>query len=187
MSLTIDEPKAFINNIQNQFTVYTLLMMPESGSSTTVIHIVSEMSTLSWQYNRYADVFSEENADKLSSHQDHDHVIETERHELLYDSLYNLSETELQVLREYLDNILVKKWIQHFISSAEASVLFVLKNEESLYLCVDYRDLNKITIKNCHSLLLISETLNWLSEVKMFIKLDLKNAYHCIRIKKDNE
>ncbi len=187
MSLTIDEPKAFINNIQNQFTVYTLLMMPESGSSTTVIHIVSEMSTLSWQYNRYADVFSEENADKLSSHQDHDHVIETERHESLYDSLYNLSETELQVLREYLDNILVKKWIQHFISSAEASVLFVLKNEESLYLCVDYRDLNKITIKNCHSLLLISETLNWLSEVKMFIKLDLKNAYHCIRIKKDNE
>ncbi len=81
----------------------------------------------------------------------------------------------------------MKKWIQHFISSAEASVLFVSKNEESLCLCIDYRDLNKITVKNYHSLSLISETLNQLSEVKMFIKLDLKNAYHCIRIKKDNE
>jgi len=95
--------------------------------------------------------------------------------------------TELQVLKEYLDNILAKKWIQHSVSSVEASVLFVSKNEESLHLCVDYRDLNKIIIKNHHSLSLISETLNHLSEVKMFIKLDLKNAYHHIRIKKDNE
>jgi len=57
----------------------------------------------------------------------------------------------------------------------------------TLYLCVDYKDLNKITVKNHYSLLLISKTLNHLSEVKMFIKLDLKNAYHCIRIKKDNK
>jgi len=65
--------------------------------------------------------------------------------------------------------------------------LFVLKNEEDLHLYVDYKDLNKITVKNHHSLLLISETLNHLSEVKMFIKLNLKNTYHCIKIKKDNE
>ncbi len=75
----------------------------------------------------------------------------------------------------------------HSVNSAEASVLFILKNKESLCLCVDYRDLNKIIIKNCHSLLLISETLNCLSKVKMFIKLDLKNVYYCIRIKKDDE
>ncbi len=42
--------------------------MPESDSLTTVIYVVSETSTLSQQYNKYADVFSEENADKLSSH-----------------------------------------------------------------------------------------------------------------------
>jgi len=91
------------------------------------------------------------------------------------------------VLKEYLDNILIKKWIQHFVNSVEASVLFILKNEENLCLCVDYRDLNKIIIKNCHFLSLISKILNCLSEVKMFIKLDLKNAYHCIKIKKDNK
>jgi len=68
MSLTIDEPEVFINNIQNQFAVYALLMMSKSGSSTTVIHVVDKTSALSQQYNRYADVFSKENADKLLSH-----------------------------------------------------------------------------------------------------------------------
>ncbi len=47
MSLIIDESEAFINNIQNQLTVYALLMMSKSDSSTTAIHIVSEMSMLS--------------------------------------------------------------------------------------------------------------------------------------------
>jgi len=84
-------------------------MMSKSGSSTIVIHVVSKTSALSQQYNKYIDVFSEENVSKLSSYQDHDHVIKTERHKSLYDSLYNLSKTELQVLREYLDNILMKK------------------------------------------------------------------------------
>ncbi len=83
--------------------------MSKSGSSTIVIHVVSKTSALSQQYNKYIDVFSEENVSKLSSYQDHDHVIKTERHKLLYDSLYNLLKTELQVLREYLDNILMKK------------------------------------------------------------------------------
>ena len=58
----------FINNIQNQFTVYALLMMPESGSSTTVIHIINKTSALSQWYNKYMNVFSEENVDKLLSH-----------------------------------------------------------------------------------------------------------------------
>ncbi len=47
MSLIIDESEIFINNIQNQFTVYTLLMMSESDSSTITIHIVDNMLTLS--------------------------------------------------------------------------------------------------------------------------------------------
>jgi len=68
MSLIIDESEVFVNNIQNQLTVYALLMMPESDSSTIVIHIVSKMLTLSQQYNKYMNVFSEENVSKLSSH-----------------------------------------------------------------------------------------------------------------------
>ncbi len=52
---------------------------------------------------------------------------------------------------------------------------------------MNYWDLNKITIKNHHSLSLINETLNKLNQVKQFIKLNLKNAYHYLRIQHEDE
>ena len=63
----------------------------------------------------------------------------------------------------------------------------MLKKNNKLRLCVDYRDLNAIIIKNRYSLFLISETLNRLYESKIFIKLNLKNVYHRLRIKIDDE
>ncbi len=47
---------------------------------------------------------------------------------------------------------------------------------------MNYQNLNKIIIKNRHSLSLINETLDRLNKVKQFTKLDLKNIYHCLRI-----
>ena len=61
------------------------------------------------------------------------------------------------------------------------------KKDNELRLYIDYRDLNVITIKNRHSLPLISETLNRLCESKIFTKLDLKNVYYKLRIKIDDE
>ena len=61
------------------------------------------------------------------------------------------------------------------------------KKNNELRLCVDYRDLNAIIIKNRHSLSLISETLNRLCESKIFTKLNLKNVYYKLRIKIDDE
>jgi len=90
-------------------------------------------------------------------------------------------------LQNYLNDALVKGWIQHFVSSAEASVLFTSKKDDSLWLCVNYHELNCITVKNHHSLPLISETLNWLSSAKIFIKLDLKDVYHHIHICESDE
>ncbi len=91
------------------------------------------------------------------------------------------------MLRNYLNDALTKGWIQHSVSSAEAPVLFASKKDSSLQLCVDYHELNRITVKNHHSLPLISETLNWLSGAKIFIKLDLKDVYHHICICKGDE
>jgi len=61
-------------------------------------------------------------------------------------------------------------------------ILFIFKKNDSFHLCMNYWDLNKITVKNRHSLSLISETLNKLNKVKQFTKLNLKNVYHCLRI-----
>ena len=73
------------------------------------------------------------------------------------------------------------------MSLVDVPILFVSKKDEKLRLCVDYRNLNAIIIKNRHSLSLITKTLNRLCEAKRFIKLNLKNVYHRIRIKKGDE
>jgi hypothetical protein len=61
------------------------------------------------------------------------------------------------------------------------------KNNRGLRLYIDYRALNKLTMKNRHALLLIDETIDRLFDTKIYIKLDLKNAYYRIRIKTDNK
>ena len=61
------------------------------------------------------------------------------------------------------------------------------KKDNELRLYIDYRDLNAIIIKNRHFLPLIFETLNRLCELKIFIKLNLKNAYYKFRIKINDE
>ena len=73
-------------------------------------------------------------------------------------------------LCHYLDENLSKEiiWVSRF--DAVISVLFMKKSEEDLHFCVDYWGLNIITVKNWYPLPLISETLNYLSWVRIFIK-----------------
>ena len=88
-----------------------------------------------------------------------EHVIETTK-DPPFGPIYNLSETELASLREYLNKGLDRGWIQHSISPAGAPILFVPKKDGKLSLCVDYRALNAVTRKNQHTLPLISEILD---------------------------
>jgi len=107
--------------------------------------------------------------------------------ELSFMSLYYFLWNELAILRRYLDNALVKNWIKYLVSSTSVSILFVLKLNSELRLCVNYRNLNAIIIKNRYLLLLIIKTLNRLCETKRFIVLNLKNVYYRIRIKPNNK
>ena len=91
------------------------------------------------------------------------------------------------MLKKYIIEQLNKKFIVLFKFSADASVLCALKKNEGLHLCVDYKKLNFIIIKNQHCLPLIQKTMNRLIETQKFIKLDIQHAYNMIRIKKNNE
>ncbi len=142
--------------------------------------------TLLIKLKEYEDVFLTESVDKLLLHEDHDHAIEITA-ESSYESLYNLLNTKLATLRQYLDYVLTKEWIKHFINSIDAFILFVFKKNDSFHLCMNYWDLNKITVKNHHSLSLISKTLDRLNKIKQFTKLNLKNIYHCLRIQHEDE
>ena len=101
--------------------------------------------------------------------------------------IYNLLQKELQILQKYLDSTLNKSQIKPSKLLAGVPILFILKADSIIYLYVNYRCLNKITIKNQYLLLLVGKLLNRLSYVKIFIKLDLCNAYYRLYIKKGDK
>jgi len=136
----------------------------------------------------FKKVFSEILSDSLNTHDQMKHFIDLMKSKMFcIESIYKMTWNKFVAIRDYLNSALKKKWIHSSSSSAEASVLFVKKLNESLCLCVNYRDLNEITVKNNYSLFLLSETLNRFAHVKHFIKIDICNVYHCIWIRKSDE
>ena len=99
----------------------------------------------------------------------------------------NLLQKELQILQEYLESALKKGQIRPSKSPTRAPILFILKAEGIIQLYINYRRLNKITIKNQYPLPLVSKLFNRLSHIKIFIKLDFYNAYYRICIKKGDK
>jgi len=131
----------------------------------------------------YNDVFDLKNAFIFLDHKKKNYDINLLlSKEFLYKSLYSFFKKKLDILQEYLLKNLALNRIRKFISFVNASMLFVLKSDNSLRLCVNYYDLNVIIIKNKCFLSLIKKTLDRLIDVVYFIKLDLKNAYYRIRI-----
>jgi hypothetical protein len=98
-----------------------------------------------------------------------------------------LSEKELQVLREYINENLKKEYIRPSTLLARYPVLFVFKLNGKLRICVDYRQFNAIIIKNRYILFLIYEMQNRIKKSKIFTKIDIREGYYKIRIKKDKE
>ena len=101
--------------------------------------------------------------------------------------LYNMSREELLVLRKTLTDLLSKGWIRSSSSPAAAPVLFAKKSNGGLRFCVDYRGLNAITIPDRYPLPLFKETLRNLSKACWFTKLDVKSAFHRIRVREGDE
>ena len=101
--------------------------------------------------------------------------------------IYSLGPVELETLKTYIETNLANGFIRLSKSSAGAPILFNWKPDGSLRLCVDYWGLNNIIIKNQYPLPLIGKSLNWLGRAKRFTQLVLTNAYHRIKICKDDE
>ena len=153
----------------------------ESGQSSSELQVRKE-------YREQAYLFSEDEACHLPDHGPHDLAINLQPgKQPPHQPLYNLSESELQSLRKYLAEYLQRGWIRRSRSPAGAPILFAKKKDGTLRLCVDYRGLNKITIKDRHPLPLIAESLERLARAKIYTKLDIREAYHRIRIRQGDE
>jgi hypothetical protein len=99
-----------------------------------------------------------------------------------YGPLYDMSQEELLVLRATLADLLDKGWIRASSSSASSPVLFARKPGGGLRFCVDYRGLNAITSKDRYPLPLIRETLRQLAKARCYTKLDVRAAFHRMRM-----
>ena len=99
---------------------------------------------------------------------------------------YRMSPLELQEVKKQLDDLLAKGWIQPSVSPYGAPILFVRKKEGSLRMCVDYRALNKQTIKNRYPLPRTDELLDQLHGAAGFSKIDLQSGYHQVRVAEED-
>ena len=96
---------------------------------------------------------------------------------------YRMALVELKELKLQLQELLEKGFIHPSVSPWGASVLFVKKKEGTLRLCVDYRQLNKMTVKNKYPLPRIDDLFDQLKGVSVFSKINLRSGYHQLRIK----
>src|SRR6202048_1493023 len=95
---------------------------------------------------------------------------------------YRMSQPEMDELKKQLSELMDKGYVQESKSPYGAPVLFVKKKDGTMRMCIDYRALNKITIKNKYPLPRIDELLDRLLGAKYFSKIDLRSGYWQVRI-----
>ncbi len=141
------------------------------------------------EYQKYKILFEKESDQKtLFKHQSWNHKIKlVDNKKLMKQFIYSLLTEKLNALQQYLKENMWKEFIKELQSSAEYSILFVLKLNKSLKLCVDYRALNNITIKNSYSLSLIAELQNRLQSAQWFTKFNILETFNWIWIKEEDE
>ena len=99
---------------------------------------------------------------------------------------YRMAPSELRELKAQLEELLSKGFIRPSISPWGAPVLFVKKKDGSLKLCIDYKQLNRVTIRNQYPLPRIDELFDQLQGSRVYSKIDLRSGYHQLRVQESD-
>ncbi|MFS7980354.1 putative nucleotidyltransferase, Ribonuclease H [Helianthus anomalus] len=99
---------------------------------------------------------------------------------------YRLAPIEMKELRTQLDELLAKGFIHPSSSPWGAPILFVKKKDGSMRLCIDYRELNKVTIKIRYPLPRIDDQFDQLQGASYFSKIDLRSGYHQLKVRDED-
>ncbi|KAI7797064.1 hypothetical protein IRJ41_012065 [Triplophysa rosa] len=157
-------------------------------SSTSPLVDVADLTGVPGEYRDLRAVFSRSRATSLPPHRPYDCAID-----LLPGTspprgrLFSLSGPEREAMEKYIRESLNSGLIRPSSSPAGAGFFFVQKKDGSLRPCIDYRGLNEITVKNKYPLPLMSSAFELLQGARVFTKLDLRNAYHLVRIREGDE
>ncbi len=162
-----------------------------AGFSVCDSVLQEEMGNLSNVPEEYLDlkeVFSKSRAASLPPHRPYDCAIDlVPGMSPPKGRLYSLSVPEREAMEKYISDSLTAGFIRPSSSPAGAGFFFVAKKDGSLRPCIDYRGLNNITVKNTYPLPLMSSAFERLQGASIFTKLDLRNAYHLVRIREGDE
>ncbi|GKD03014.1 putative reverse transcriptase domain-containing protein, partial [Tanacetum coccineum] len=101
-------------------------------------------------------------------------------------SPYRLAPSEMEELSGQLKELQDKGFIRPSSSPWGVPVLFVKKNDGSFRMCIDYRELNKLTVKNRYPLPRIDDLFDQLQGSQFFLKIDLRSGYHQLRVHEDD-
>ena len=146
------------------------------------------MSKLPPEYQNFAEVFGQEAQSALPEHGDHDMRIELEPGKILPSGrLYPLSRDELELLKEYLEEMVRNGKIRPRKGRAGAPIFFAKQPNGKLRIVVDYWGLNAITIKDKYPVPLMTTLVEQVASAKIFTKLDLKSGFNLIRIAEGDE
>lgn len=147
-----------------------------------------DLSTVPAEYHDLGEVFSKDGAQSLPPHRPYDCGIDLLPGAPLPTSrLYSISKPERESMERYITDSLAAGIIRPSTSPLGAGFFFVDKKDKTLRPCIDYRGLNKITIKNKYPLPLLASAFELLQGATHFTKLDLRNAYHLVRIREGDE
>jgi hypothetical protein len=134
-------------------------------------------------------VFRKQDAEVLPPHRgSEDHKINVEPgSKLSYRRSPGFSPDELAAIRKFVEDEIRMRIDPRSTSPASSPLLLVKKPGGGIRVCVDYRELNAITVKDFHSVPLIRETLDWLSQARWYKKLDVIAAFYRLRLKEEDE
>ena len=99
---------------------------------------------------------------------------------------YRMAPTELREFKAQLEELLSKGFIRPSISPWGTPVLFMKNKDGSLRLCIDYRQLNRVTIRNQYPLPRIDELFDQLQGSQVYSKIDLRLGYHQLRVQESD-
>ena len=135
------------------------------------------------KYYDFLNAFFKADLDILPLHRLYDHKIPLIK-EITppWGLLYSISQDELKVLKKYLEENLSKEFIRASSSAATSPILFACKPESGLRFCINYKQLNAMTIKNQYLLPLMKEILERICTAKIYSKIDIITAFNCLRM-----
>ncbi|KAI3707648.1 hypothetical protein L6452_26275 [Arctium lappa] len=99
---------------------------------------------------------------------------------------YRLASSKMKEMMSQLQDLLEKGFVRPSSSPWGAPVLFVKKKDGTMRMCIDYRELNKVTVKNKYPLPRIDDLFDQLQGASYFSKIDLRSGYHQVKVKEED-